>query len=326
MLDLRRRQFITLLGGAAAAWPLAARAQQSALPVVGFLYFGWPDTNVIGTFHKGLRETGYFEGHNLAIEFRSAQNDTARLQELAADLVRRQVTAIAAPSGTAALAAKAATTTIPIVFNTAGDPVQMGLVASLNRPGGNATGAANMHMEVAAKRFGLLHELLPKAARFAMLINPNSRNAKFEIAEAREAGSTIGRQIDILTAGSDREIDIAFANLVHNRIDALVVGPHSFFRNRRVQLLTLAARHAVPTIFSYRDDAEAGGLMSYGSTFEEYRQVGIYTGRILKGERPADLPVMQASKFEFIINLQTAKALGINIPPTLLALADEVIE
>jgi putative tryptophan/tyrosine transport system substrate-binding protein len=216
--------------------------------------------------------------------------------------------------------------TIPIVFNTAGDPVQMGLVASLNRPGGNATGIANMHMEVAAKRFGLLHELLPKAVRFAVLVNPNSRNAKFEITEAREAGSTIGRQIDVLTAGSDREIDIAFASLVQNRIDALVVGPHSFFRNRRVQLLTLAARHAVPTIFSYRDDAEAGGLMSYGSTFEEYHQVGTYTGRILKGERPADLPVMQASKFEFIINLQTAKALGINIPPTLLALADEVIE
>ena len=264
---MKRREFITLLGGAA-AWPVAAHAQQPAMPVIGFLYFGWPDPNIIATFRKGLNKTGYFEGHNLAIEFRSAQNDTARLQELAADLVRRQVTAIAAPSGTAALAAKAATTTIPIVFNTAGDPVQMGLVASLNRPGGNATGVANMHMEVAAKRFGLLHELLPKAVRFAVLVNPNSRNAKFEITEAREAGSTIGRQIDVLTAGSDREIDIAFASLVQNRIDALVVGPHSFFRNRRVQLLTLAARHAVPTIFSYRDDAEAGGLMSYGSTFE----------------------------------------------------------
>jgi putative ABC transport system substrate-binding protein len=245
---------------------------------------------------------------------------------LAADLVRRQVTVIVAPSGTAALAARAATTAIPIVFNTAGDPVQMGLVVSLNRPGGNATGVANMHMEVAAKRFGLLHELLPKAARFAVLVNPNSRNAKFEIKEAQEAGSAIGRQIDILTAGTDREIDMAFAILVQKRTDALVVGPHSFFRNRRAQLLTLAARHVVPTIFSYRDDAEAGGLMSYGSTFEEYHQVGLYTGRILKGERPANLPVMQASKFEFIINLQTAKALGINIPPTLLSLADEVIE
>jgi ABC-type uncharacterized transport system substrate-binding protein len=322
---MKRREFITLLGGAA-AWPLAARAEQPGMPVIGFLYFGWPDTNVVGTFHKGLRETGYFEGHNLAIEFRSAQNDTARLQELAADLVRRQVTVIVAPSGTAALAARAATTAIPIVFNTAGDPVQMGLVVSLNRPGGNATGVANMHMEVAAKRFGLLHELLPKAARFAVLVNPNSRNAKFEIKEAQEAGSAIGRQIDILTAGTDREIDMAFAILVQKRTDALVVGPHSFFRNRRTQLLTLAARHVVPTIFSYRDDAEAGGLMSYGSTFEEYHQVGLYTGRILKGERPANLPVMQASKFEFIINLQTAKALGINIPPTLLSLADEVIE
>ena len=322
---MRRRELITLIGGAA-AWPLAARAQQAAMPVIGFLYFGWPDPNIIATFRKGLNKTGYFEGHNLAIEFRSAQNDTARLQELAADLVRRQVAAIAAPSGTAALAAKAATTTIPIVFNTAGDPVQMGLVASLNRPDGNATGISNMHMEVAAKRLGILHELLPKAARFAVLVNPNSRNVKFEIKEAQEAGSAIGRQIDILTAGTERGIDMAFATLVQKRIDALVVGPHSFFRNRRAQLLTLAARHAIPTIFSYRDDAESGGLMSYGSTFEEYHQLGIYTGRILKGERTADLPVMQASKFEFIINLQTAKALGIDIPSTLLALADEVIE
>jgi len=323
---VKRREFIMLLGGAAAAWPLVARAQRPAMPVIGFLYFGWPDPNIIATFRKGLNKTGYFEGHNLAIEFRSAQNDTARLQELAADLVRRQVAAIAAPSGTAALAAKAATTTIPIVFNTAGDPVQMGLVASLNRPDGNATGISNMHMEVAAKRLGILHELLPKAARFAVLVNPNSRNVKFEIKEAQEAGSAIGRQIDILTAGTERGIDMAFATLVQKRIDALVVGPHSFFRNRRAQLLTLAARHAIPTIFSYRDDAESGGLMSYGSTFEEYHQLGIYTGRILKGERTADLPVMQASKFEFIINLQTAKALGIDIPSTLLALADEVIE
>jgi putative ABC transport system substrate-binding protein len=323
---MKRREFMALLGGVAAAWPLAARAQQAAMPVIGFLYFGWPDPNIIATFRKGLNKTGYFEGHNLAIEFRSAQNDTARLQELAADLVRRQVAAIAAPSGTAALAAKAATTTIPIVFNTAGDPVQMGLVASLNRPDGNATGISNMHMEVAAKRLGILHELLPKAARFAVLVNPNSRNVKFEIKEAQEAGSAIGRQIDILTAGTERGIDMAFATLVQKRIDALVVGPHSFFRNRRAQLLTLAARHAIPTIFSYRDDAESGGLMSYGSTFEEYHQLGIYTGRILKGERTADLPVMQASKFEFIINLQTAKALGIDIPSTLLALADEVIE
>jgi putative ABC transport system substrate-binding protein len=202
----------------------------------------------------------------------------------------------------------------------------MGLVASLNRPGGNITGVSNMRIEVGAKRFGILRELLPKASRFAVLINPNSQNAKFEITEAQIAGSAIGRQIDILTAGTDREIDMAFVSLVQKRTDGLVVEPHSFFRNRRAQLLTLAARHAVPTIFSYRDDAEAGGLMSYGSNFDEFRQLGIYTGRILKGERPADLPVIQASKFEFIINLQTAKALGIDIPPTLLAIADEVIE
>jgi ABC-type uncharacterized transport system substrate-binding protein len=322
---MRRREFIALLSGAA-AWPLATRAQQSALPVIGFLYFGWPDTKIVGSFHKGLNETGYFEGRNLTIEFRSAQNDTARLPELAADLVRRQVAAIAAPSGTAALAAMAATTTIPVVFNTAGDPVQMGLVASLNRPGGNVTGVANMHMEITAKRLGILRELLPKSARFAVLVNPSSQNAESEITEAQQAGSAIGRQIDIVTAGTDREIDMAFASLMQKRVDALVVGPHSFFRNRRAQLLTLVARHAMPAIFSYRDDAEAGGLMSYGSTFDEYHQVGIYVGRILKGEKPSDLPVMQASKFEFIINLQVAKALGIDIPSTLLALADEVIE
>jgi len=322
---VKRREFITLFGGAA-AWPLAARAQQTGVPVIGFLYFGGPDANMVATFHKGLNETGYFEGRNLAIEFRSAQNNSARLSELAADLVRRQVAVIATPSGTAALAARAATKTIPIVFNTAGDPVQMGLVSGLNRPGGNVTGVANMHMEVAAKRFGILRELLPKAARFAVLVNPNSQNAKSEITEAQEAGSAIGRQIDILTASTGREIDMAFASLMQTRTDALVVGPHSFFRNRRAQLLTLAARNAVPTIFPFRDDAEAGGLMSYGSTFDEYHQIGIYVGRILKGENPADLPVMQSSKFEFIINLQTANALGIDIPSTLLAIADEVIE
>jgi putative ABC transport system substrate-binding protein len=230
---MRRRTFITLLGGAAAGWPLAAHAQQAAMPAIGFLYFGWPDTNIVASFHKGLNETGYFEGRNLAIEFRSAQNDIARLSELAADLVRRQVVAIAARGGTAALAARAATKTIPIVFSTAGDPVQMGLVASLNRPGGNATGVADMGMEVAAKRFGILHELLPKAARFAVLVNPNSRNAKSEITEAHSASLAIGRQIDILTAGTDREIDLAFASLVQTRTDALVVGPHSFFLHRR---------------------------------------------------------------------------------------------
>jgi len=324
--QIKRRDFITLLGSAAAAWPLAARAQQAAMPVIGFLYFGWPDTNIVASFHKGLNETGYFEGRNLAIEFRSGQNNTARLSELAADLVRRRVAAIAAPSGTAALAAREASKTIPIVFNTAGDPVQMGLVASLNRPGGNATGVANMQMEVAAKRFGILRELLPKAARFAVLVNPNSRNAKSEITEAQAAGSAIGGQVDILTAGTDREIDLAFASLVQKRTDALVVGPHSFFLNRRAQLLTLTARHAIPTIFPFRDFTEAGGLMSYGSGSDDFRQVGIYTGRILKGAKPADLPVMQSSKFELVINHQTARLLDIAVPSSLLATADEVIE
>jgi putative ABC transport system substrate-binding protein len=220
----------------------------------------------------------------------------------------------------------AATKTIPIVFSTAGDPVQMGLVANLNRPGGNATGVANMQMEVSAKRLALLHELLPRASRFAVLVNPNSRNVKFEITEAQAAGSAIGREIDVLTAGTGHEIDLAFASIVQKGTDALVVGPHSFFLSRRSQPLTLAARHALPTIFPFRDFTDAGGMMSYGSGFDDFRQVGTYTGRILKGEKPAELPVMQASKFDFIINLQTAKALGIDIPPTLLALADEVIE
>jgi putative ABC transport system substrate-binding protein len=322
---MNRRALITLIGGAA-AWPLAARAQRPAMPVIGFLDFGWPITKVVAAFHKGLNETDYFEGRNLTIEFRSAQNDTARLAELAAELVHRQVAVIAAANGTAALAASAATRTIPIVFSTAGDPVQMGLVANLNRPGGNATGVADMGMEVAAKRLGILHELLPKAARFAVLVNPNSRNAKSEITEAQAVGSAIGREIDILTARTGREIDVAFATLVQKRTDALVVGPHSFFLHRRAQLLTLTARHAVPTIFPFRDFTEAGGLMSYGSGSDDFRQVGIYTGRILKCAKPADLPVVRASKFDFIINLQTAKALGIDIPPTLLALADEVIE
>jgi putative ABC transport system substrate-binding protein len=326
---VNRREFITLLGSAAAAWPLAARAQQPTMPVIGVLDFGWPEThtNLVTEFHKGLSETGYIEGRNVAIEFRWAQNDNARLADLAADLVRRQVAVIATTAGTPALAARAATTTIPIVFNTAGDPVQMGLVASLNRPGGNVTGVANLHMQLAAKRLGFLHELLPRAARLAVLVNPNSRNAQSEIADAQARASVIGRELDVFTAGTSREIDIAFASLVQKRTDGLLIGPHTFFLDRRAQLLTLAARHALPTIFGFREFVEAGGLMSYGSSLrDQYRQIGIYAGRILKGERPADLPVVQASKFEFVINVQTAKTLGIDVPPTLLALADEVIE
>jgi putative ABC transport system substrate-binding protein len=322
---MRRRDLITLLGSAAVAWPLSARAQP-AMPVIGFLDFGWPVAKMVAEFHKGLNETGFFEGRNLGIEFRRAQNDATRLPDLAADLVRRRVAVITAANGTAALAARATTTTIPIVFNTAGDPVKMGLVTNLNQPGGNATGIANMQMEVSAKRFGYLHELLPKAARFAVLVNSNSRNANFEITEAQAAGLALGRQIEILPVSTGHEIDLAFASMVQMRTDALVVGPHSFFLHRLPQLLTLAVRHAIPTIFPFREFIEAGGLMSYGSSFDDFRQIGAYTGRILTGEKPAELPVMQASKFEFVINLQTARAIGIDIPPTLLALADEVIE
>jgi len=324
--QFRRREFITLLGGAAAAWPLAARAQQQpVMPVIGVLYFGWPEA--VAAFHKGVNEIGYFEGRNVAIEIHWAQNDSARLRELATDLVRRQVAVIVTPNGTGALAAKAATATIPIVFNTAGDPVRMGLVAAMNRPGGNITGVSDLGMLLAAKRLGLLHELLPKATRFAVLVNPNSQNAKSEIADAQGAASSIRGQMDILIASTSREIDIAFADILQKKIEGLLVGPHSFLQSRRSQIVTLAARHAIPTIFAFRDFVEASGLMSYGASLSDtYRQLGIYTGRILKGAKPADLPVMQSTKFEFVINLQTANALGLEVPPTLLALADEVIE
>jgi putative tryptophan/tyrosine transport system substrate-binding protein len=327
---VRRRDFITLLGGSAVAWPLAARAQQAEARRIGVLMAVAADDaearEELAGFREGLARLGWIEGRTIQIDYLFAGGNPERFPVLAKELIALHPELIFAQSTPVTAVVLRETPAIPIVFVQVSDPIGAGFVASLNRPGGNATGVANMHMEVAAKRLGLLHELLPKAARFAVLVNPNSRNAKFEIKEAQEAGSAIGRQIDILTAGTDREIDMAFAILVQKRTDALVVGPHSFFRNRRTQLLTLAARHVVPTIFSYRDDAEAGGLMSYGSTFEEHHQVGLYTGRILKGERPANLPVMQASKFEFIINLQTAKALGINIPPTLLSLADEVVE
>jgi len=311
-------------------WPLAACAQQPAMPVVGYLYAGSPEPSAIqvAAFRKGLSETGYVEGRNVAIEFRWAHNEIDRLPELAADLVRRRVAVIVTPgSVTPALAAKAATTTIPIVFSSGADPVQSGLVASLNRPGGNVTGFSTMSNEIGAKRLGLLHELLPGAARFAVLVNPNSPTAELQIKDAQAAASTIGRQVEILYAGTNSEIDTAFASLVQKRADALLVSSEGFFTNRRVQLVTLAARHAVPAIYHVREFAEAGGLMSYGpSQTDQWRQVGIYVGRILKGEKPADLPVMRPTKFEFIINLQTARLLGITVPPTLLAIADEVIE
>jgi putative ABC transport system substrate-binding protein len=324
----RRREFLTLLGGAA-AWPLAARAQQPGLPVIGYLYASDPETNanVVAAFLKGLSQTGFVEGRNVTIEYRFAQNDYDRLPEVAADLVRHRVSVIVALQGAGAVAAKATTATIPIVFRTSGDPVQGGLVASVNRPGGNLTGVASMNVEVAAKRVGLLHELLPGATRFGMLVNLQPPYNESVIREAQAAAATIGRQLDVLYASTAREIDSAFASLVQKRTDGLLVNSSAFFNNRRVQIVTLATRHAIPVIYAYRQDAEAGGLMSYGSSdTDQYRQVGIYTGRILKGEKPADLPVMQPTKFELVINLKTAKALGLTIPETLLATADEVIQ
>jgi putative tryptophan/tyrosine transport system substrate-binding protein len=298
--------------------------------VVGFLHAGSPEPNVsfVAAFRAGLGETGYVEGQNLTIEFRWAAGQDARLPEMAADLVRRPAAVIVTPASTpAALAVKAATTTIPIVFTTGGDPVALGLVASLNRPGGNATGVTFMTVELTAKRLGLLRELVPGATRLFALVNPHYALAEAITKDVQAAGSRFGLQVEILHASADREIDAAFATLVQNRADALLLTPDPFFTNRRAQIVTLATRHALPVVAAIREFAEAGGLLSYGPSFRDtYRQAGIYTGRILKGEKPADLPVMQPTKFELVINLTTARALGIAIPNTLLALADEVIE
>jgi putative ABC transport system substrate-binding protein len=326
---VKRREFITLLGGAA-AWPLAARAQQPAMPVVGFLHSASPSaTHLLAAFRQGLGETGHVAGQNVAIEYRYAEGQIDQLPELAADLVRRRVAVIATPgSQLAALAAKAATPLIPIVFGVGEDPVKLGLVASLARPGGNATGINFFVAELGAKRLGLLRDLVPGAARVAVLLNPaDAMRAESTLRDVEAAAHAIGLQIRILTASTSREIDAAFATLVREQLDALFVGPDALFYNHRVQLAVLAARHGVPATYAARDYAEAGGLMSYGTSVADmFRQVGSYTGRILKGAKPADLPVVQSSKFELVINLRTARAFGIDVPPTLLAGADEVIE
>jgi putative ABC transport system substrate-binding protein len=327
--QLRRRDFITLLGGAAAAWPLAARAQQTAMPVIGFLgsSSAADRARLVTAFRQGVRETGYVEGQNVAIEYRWAQDQYDRLPDLAADLVRRQVAVIAAHDSPSAIVAKAATTTIPIVFASGGDPVKLGLVASLNRPGGNVTGITFIVAELGAKQLGLLHELQPGAVRVAVLVDPNYPLTESFVSDIRAAASSIRKQIEVLEAPTGRDIDAVFASLAQKPVDALLVGPGSLLYNRRVQIVTLATYHRVPAIYSQREWAEAGGLMSYGTSLSDaYRQAGVYTGRVVKGEKPADLPVIQSVKFEFAINLNTAKAFGLSFPPGLLAIADEVIE
>jgi ABC-type uncharacterized transport system substrate-binding protein len=328
---MRRREFITALGGAAVAWPIAARGQQAATPVIGFLHSASAAAFAahLAAFRKGLSEAGYIEDQNVAIEYRWAEGQNDRLPALAAELVRRRVGVIATPGSTAAtLAAKAATTTIPIVFVIGADPVKIGLVASLNRPGGNATGINDIGVDIGAKRLGFLQELLPRATRFGVLVNPDNPSiTESFVTELQTAASAIGRQIEVVTASTNADIDTAFATLVKKRADALLNGPDALFVTRRVQLITLAVRHALPALYHRRELAEAGGLMSYGSDLpDQFRQTGGYVGRILKGEKPADMPVQLPTRFEFVINLQTAKTLGIDVPPTLLARADEVIE
>src|SRR5215831_7904983 len=326
---IERRKFLATLGGAA-AWPLAARAQQAAMPVIGYLESRSPDgmTDRLRAFRQGLKDTGYVEGENVRIEYRWAENQVDRLPVLAAELVRQTVNVIATTGGPeVALAAKGATMTIPIVFGVTEDPVPYGLVASHNRPGGNATGVNFLVTELGSKQLGLLHELIPTAARVGLLVNPKSRTTERAIRDVTAAASAIGLQVDIVQASDSRDIESAFGTLVHNKADALLVGPDPFFASRRLQLAIGAARHVLPVVYNVREYPEAGGLMSYGTNVRDaYRQIGVYVGRILKGAKPADLPVMQSSKFELVINLPTARALGIEVPPSLLARADEVIE
>jgi len=326
---MKRREFITLLGGAA-AWPMAARAQQPAMPMIGVLDARSPGTteNPLRAFREGLNDTGYIAGENVALEYRWAEDQIDRLPALAADLVQRRATVIAAIGATAALAAKAAIATIPIVFIVNEDPVRLGLVASLARPGGNLTGINILTAEVTAKRLDLLRELVPSATRVGVLVNPvNATNTETTLREMAAAARTSGLHVKVLNASTSREIEEAFASLLHERPDALFVGAEPYFYGRRVQLAVLAASHRIPAIYAQRDFVEAGGLMSYGTNIADaFRQIGVYAGRILKGTKPADLPVVQASKFELVINLPTARALGLEVPPMLLARADEVIE
>jgi putative tryptophan/tyrosine transport system substrate-binding protein len=325
---MRRREFITLLGGAA-VWPLAARAQQRPAAVIGFLSSSAlaDRARYLTPFQQGVRETGYIEGQNVAIEYRWAHDQYDRLPDLAADLVRSQVAVIAAQDTSSAMVAKAATTTIPIVFASGGDPVKLGLVPSLNRPGGNVTGVTFVVAELGAKQLGLLHELQPEAVRVGVLVDPNYPGTASFISDVQAAASSIRKQIEVLEAPTGRDIDTAFASLARKPTDALLVGPGPLLNNRRVQLVTLAAYHRVPAIYNVREFAEVGGLMSYGASIRDaYRQAGVYTGRVLKGEKPVDLPVIQSVRFEFVINLNTTKAFGLSFPPGLLAIADELIE
>jgi putative tryptophan/tyrosine transport system substrate-binding protein len=326
---MRRRAFILALGGAAAGWPLAARAQQPAMPVVGFLSSGSPGPlrRQIAAVHEGLKEAGYVDGQNVAMEFRFAEGQFDRFPGLAAELVRRQVAVLMATSNAGALAAKQATTTIPIVFSVGDDPVKTGLVDNLHRPGGNITGVYQFAAGLEGKRLGLLHDLVPTVATIAALVHPSYSGAENQVRDLQEAAPRLGVQVVILTANAESDFPVAFATLAQQRAGALLVCATPFFNSRREQLVLLAARHAVPAIYEWREFAEAGGLMSYGTSLADaYRQAGVYAGRILKGAKPVDLPIVQSTKFEFVINLNAAKALGLTVPYPLLITADEVIE